>query len=241
MRCRSGFLVVALMLSSTTSFAATMTEQFDAAAKRGQHTYVMFYRADDVPTQKMVSTIRSHVAKTGEKTTWVAVNVRDPREAQLVKRFDASRIPLPATFGVAPNGAISGVFRQKVSAAQLSGAILTPKSSDMVKALQSQKIAVVAMMPAADTPLPAGMTALMQDPSFKGVLHAVSACASDPSEASFFSRMQVNRNLQSPVVLMFAPPGRHLGTFPATVSGPQLAQALHQSGKCSCSKCKAKK
>ena len=240
MRCRLR-LLAALMLFSTTSYAATMTERFDEAAKRGQHTYVMFYRADDVATKQMASTIRSHVAKTGEKTAWVVVNVRDPNEAQLVKRFGASRIPLPATFGVAPNGAVSGVFRQKVSEAQLSGAILTPKYSEMVKALQSQKIAVVCMKPEANTPPPAGMTALGQDPTFQGSLQMVTAHASDASEADFFSRMKVNPNLSSPVVLIFAPPGTHLGTFPATVSGSQLAQALHKSGKCNCAKCKAKR
>ena len=240
MRCLPGLLVV-LTLFSATSFAATMTERFDAAAKRGQHTYVMFYRAEDVATQQMASTVRSHVAKTGDKTTWVAVNVTDPREAQLVKRFDASRIPLPATFGVAPNGAVSGVFRQKVSETQLSNAILTPKYSEMVKALQTQRIAVVCMMPHANVQPPAGMTTLVQDPNFKGIVHPLTAYASDPAEASFFSRMQVNRNLKTPVVLMFAPPGTHLGTYPATVSGPQLAQALHKSGKCSCSKCQARR
>ena len=231
-------LLASLMLFST-SFAATatMTEQFDAAAKRGQHTYLMFYRADDVATQQMASTIRSHVAGTGEKTTWVAVNVSDPKEAQLVKRFDASRIPLPAVFGIAPNGAVAGVFQQRVSPAQLNGAILTPMYSDMVKALQSQKIALVSMMPAANTPLPPGVAALMQDPNFKSIVHPVKAYATDTNEANFFARMNVDRKLQAPVVMVFTPPGTHIGTFAGNVSGQQLAQKLHQSGKCNCSKC----
>ena len=241
LRFSAAIFCCSTLFCSTTSFAATMTERFDAAAKRGQHTYVMFYRADDAATKQMASTIRSHVAETGDQTTWVIVNVRDRNEAQLVKRFDAARIPLPATFGVAPNGAISGVFRQKVSPAQLSGAILTPKYSEMVKALQSQKIAVVCMMPSANSQPPAGMSALVQDPNFKGIVQPITAFASDSSEANFFSRMQIDRNLTSPVVLMFAPPGTHLGTFPANVSGPQLAQTLHKSGKCNCSKCQSKR
>ena len=234
-RCLPG-LLVALMLFST-SFAATMTEQFNSAAKRGQHTYVMFYRANDAATQQMASTIQSQVTAEGEKTTWVAVNVSDPKEAQLVKRFDASRIPLPAVFGIAPSGAVAGVFRQRVSQEQLSGSILTPMYSDMVKALQSQKIAVVSLMPAADTPPPPGVTALMQDPNFKTIVHPVKAYATDTNEANFFARMNVDRKLKSPVVMVFTPPGTHIGTFAGNVSGQQLAQKLHQSGKCNCSKC----
>ena len=233
-------LMVTFSCSPAISFAATMTERVEAAAKSGKYTYVMFYRANDVATQRMASTVQSHVAETGEKTTWVTVNVRDRREAGLVKRFDASRMPLPAVFGVAPNGAVTGVFRQNVNQEQLAHAILTPMYSDMVKGLQSQRIAVVCMMPAAGTPIPAGVQALQQDPAFQGKLHQVTAYATDSSEADFFRRMRVNRNLSAPVVLVFAPPGTHVGTFNATASGHEIAQKLHNSGKCTCSKCQQK-
>lgn len=240
MRCLLG-LIVALSFLPAISFAGKTTEQVEAAAESGKYAYVMFYRANDGATKRMASMVQSHVAETGEKTTWVAVNVRDQREAQLVKRFDASRIPLPAVFGVAPNGAVTGVFREEVNQEQLNNAILTPMYSDMVKGLQSQRIAVVCMMPAADTPIPAGVTALQQDPAFEGKLHEVTAYATDSSEAEFFRRMRVDRNLETPVVLIFTPPGTHLGTFEATVSGQELAQTLHRSGKCNCSKCQQKR
>ena len=112
MRCLLSLLFAFAFIPAICS-AATMTEQVEAAAKSGKYTYVMFYRANDTATQRMASTIRSHVTENGDKTTWVTVNVRDRKEASLVKRFDASRIPLPAVFGVAPNGAVTGVFRQK--------------------------------------------------------------------------------------------------------------------------------
>ena len=220
--------------------AATRTDLVEAAAKNGKYTYVMFYRANDAATQRMASTIRAQVTENDEKTTWVTVNVRDRKEASLVKRFDASRIPLPAVFGVAPNGAVTGVFRQKVDQAQLTQAILTPKYADMVKALQNQQIAVVCLMPTADTPIPAGVTTLQQNPEFKGKLHQVTAYATEVAEAGFFQRMQVDPTLGAPAVLMFAPPGTHLGTFDAAVSGETLAQELHKSGKCNCSKCQKK-
>ena len=220
------------------SFAATMTEQVEAAAQSGKYTYVMFYRANDTATKRMASTIQSHVSETAAKTTWVTVNVRDRKEASLVKRFDASRIPLPAVFGVAPNGAVTGVFQQRVDQEQLTNAVLTPNYADMVKALQSQQIAIVCMLPTADTPVPSGVKSLQQNPAFKGKLHEVKAFATDGAEAEFFRRMQVDPSLDAPVTILFAPPGTHLGTFDATVSGDELAQQLHKSGKCNCAKCK---
>ncbi|MGB6041956.1 MAG: hypothetical protein WBF93_02255 [Pirellulales bacterium] len=239
MRCLLGLFVTVAFLP-TISVAATMTERVEAAAKSGKYTYVMFYRANDAATQDMANTIKSHADVTDENTAWVTVDVRDRNEARLVRRFDASRIPLPAVFSVAPNGAITGVFRQTVKQEQLTDAILTPMYADMVKALQNQQIAVVCMMPAADTPTPIGVIALQQDPAFEGKLHQVTAHATDNAEAEFFRRMRVDQNLDAPVVFLFAPPGTHVGTFEATVSGHELAQKLHKSGKCNCSKCQHK-
>ncbi len=230
-------LIAAVSFAPASSIIAGTTEQVETAAESGKYTYVMFYRSNDDATQRMARAVQSHVAEVGDRTTWVTVNVHDRREAPLVKRFDASRIPLPAVFGVAPNGAVTGVFREKVNEEQLHMAILTPMYSDMVKGLQSQRIAVVCMMPDADAPIPTGVKALQQNPAFEGKLHQVRACASDSSEAEFFRRMHVDPDLDAPVVLVFAPPGTHVGTFEATVSGQELAQALHRSGKCNCSKC----
>lgn len=238
--CRMLGVLAAFAIIPSFCSAATLTEQVEAAAKNGKYTYVMFYRANDTATQRMATTIQTHVTETAAKTTWVTVDVRDRKEATLVKRFDASRIPLPAVFGVAPNGAVTGVFPQKVDQNQLTNAILTPNYSEMVKALQNQKIAIVCMLPTADDAIPSGVSALQQNPAFKNKLHQVKAVATDSDEAEFFRRMQVDMNLETPVVLMFAPPGTHLGTFEATVSGEELTQELHKSGKCNCAKCQKK-
>ena len=234
-------LLIAFALIPSLCPAANLTQQVAAAAKGGKYTYVMFYRANDNATQQMASTIKSHVSETSDKTTWVSVNVRDRNESSLVKRFDASRMPLPAVFGVAPNGAVTGVFRQTVDQKQLTNAILTPQYSDMVKALQSQKIAVVCLMPETTTATPVGVAELQKDPAFKGKLYEVKASATDEAESEFFRRMHVDRNLESPVVLIFAPPGTHLGTFDANITSNELAEQLHKSGKCNCSKCQQKR
>lgn len=241
MRCPLGLFLAAAILFPSLGRAATTAEQVDAASEKGKYTYVMFYRSNDSATQKMASTIRDHVSETSEKTTWVTVNVRDRKEAALIKRFDASRIPLPAVFGVAPNGAVTGVYRQKVDEQQLTNAILTPKYAEMVKALQSQKIAVVCLMPASQSQMPAGVAALLKDPAFKNKLYSINASATNAEEGEFFRRMHVDTTLDAPVVLMFAPPGTHLGTYQATVTGEELATQLHKSGKCNCSKCQKKK
>ena len=72
MRCLLGLIIILAFLP-VNGFAAKMTERVEAAAKNGQYTYVMFYRADNAATEQMANTIRSHVAETGEKTTWAVI------------------------------------------------------------------------------------------------------------------------------------------------------------------------
>jgi hypothetical protein len=147
---------------------------------------------------------------------------------------------MPTVMGVAPNGAITGVYQLRVSEQQLDSAILTPRYSEMVKSLQSQKITVVCLQPARGGFVPDGVSQLEKDPNLKNYVVRISASADDAREARFFERMRVKPDIRKPVVLMFAPPGVYLGTFDEKVSGQELANTIHKSGKCSCKHCQSK-
>ncbi len=223
---------------SDAAFASSATETLKAAAKKGKYTYVMFYRASDAATKSMQSLVKQQVEKTPTNTSWVQVNVADPTAAALVKKYDASRLAMPAVVGVAPNGAVTGVFSLKVSQQQLSNAVLTPRYSEMVKKLQEQKVTLVCLQPATGGYVPADVTQLEADAHLKKHVVRVTAMANDAAEARFFQRMKVRTDIKTPVVLMFAPPGVYLGKFDASVSGQQLATLIHKSGRCSCEACR---
>ncbi len=218
--------------------AATPGERVEAAAASGKHSYVMFYRSDDDRTQSMAETIEGFVSQRPDETSWVKVNVTDSAGKDLVERFKASRLPLPAVFGLAPNGAITFVRKLAVDTDTLEGGIVTPQCSAMVEALQRQKVTVVCFHPSGSPAIPKGVQALARDRNLGPQLSFVSAIADDPAEARFFQRMRVERDITSPAVLVFAPPGSFIGRFPANVSSATLAKAIHGSGKCNCKKCR---
>ena len=234
------FLVAFQFLLVSQASSAKITEGIQASAKSGKYTYIMFYREHDGATRQMASAIDRQVSKTPELTSWVKVNVKDRSAAGLIKKYDATRLPMPTVMGVAPNGAITCVCQLKVSQEQLDNAILTPRYCKMVKKLQEQKITVVCLQPVRGGFVPAGVTQLEKDPNLKKYVVRVSASADDVREARFFERMRVKTNIRKPVVLMFAPPGVYLGTFNAEVSGQELANVIHKSGKCSCEHCQKK-
>ncbi len=233
-------LVAVHLLIVGQTAAASITGVMQASAKDGKYTYVMFYRTQDEATRQMASVINRQVSKRSAQTSWVQVNVADRSAADIVKRYDASRLPMPTLMGVAPNGAITGVYQLSVNEQQLDSAVLTPRYSEMVKKLQEQKITVICLQPAVGGFVPAGVTQLEADPNLKKFVVQVSASADDVREARFFENMRVRTDIKQPVVLMFAPPGVFLGRFDASVSGQELAETIHKSGRCSCKHCESK-
>ena len=239
MRTLCCLTVVQFLLVSQAS-AAKFSEAIQASADTGKYTYIMFYRAEDSATDRMAAAIGQQVAKKSEDTSWVKISVTDAAAADVVKKYDASRLPMPTVIGLAPNGAVTGIFQMKVSEKQLDSAILTPQYSEMVKKLQEQKIAVVCLHPAGGGTVPAGVKQLEADENLKDHVVRVNASADDAKEARFFQRMFVKPDIQEPAVLVFAPPGVFVGRFNARVSGQELASAIHKSGQCSCKHCQSK-
>ena len=234
---KSYLFVLTLMTATPCCWGANYSAQLRSAAELGKTTYVMFHRDNNPATQRMSQVVESVVQQNADKSTWFQVNLADPEGAELVRRFDATRIPLPAVFGLAPNGAVTGVYRMQVHPQQLQTALLTRGHAEMVKALQNQKVVVAVFQPATGGSLPAGVQEFCQNADFSGQVQVIEVAAGNPEEAPFFSRMKVHPQLTAPVVLLFVPPGSHLGTFNGDVSGSFLAQKVHNSGKCNCAKC----
>lgn len=236
--CATGLLAI-LVSATGTAFAASPAEQqlSDVAGKQ-QYAYVLFYRQDDAATKAMRQVVELHVAAHADSAALVPVKVDDPAESALVRRFDASRTPLPAVMGLAPNGAVTGMYPLRVEPAQLEKALLTPQYAVMVKALQEQKIAVLCLQPAGGGDVPKGIPEFESDPVFRGHTQRVVAQAGDAAEAKFFERMKVSRDITAPVVLVFAPPGVYVGKFDGQVRGAEIAKQVHASGRCNCEHCK---
>lgn len=239
MRIFCCLVAIQLMLLNQ-ALAAKVTERSEASAKAGKYTYLMFYREHDAATKHMAAVIERQISKTPNLASRMQINVTDRSAAAVVKKYDATRLPMPSVMGIAPNGAITGVYQLRVSEQQLDNAILTPRYSQMVKKLQEQKITVVCLQPARGEFVPDGVAQLEKDPNLKNFVVRISASADDAREARFFERMRVKTDITKPAVLMFAPPGVFLGRFDASVSGKQLADVIHKSGQCSCKHCQGK-
>lgn len=162
-----------------------------ADAARNQKTcFVLFWKEDDAATRAVRQTLNTFVEARDKQAAWVSVRTTDAAEKAVVDRFGVSRAPMPLVLAVAPNGAITGGFPQKVTEAQLSGAFVSPNMAKCLHALQSRKLVLLCVQPPKEA-VPAGVTQFQADPQYLPHTAVVSLDPADPAEARHLKDLQV--------------------------------------------------
>jgi hypothetical protein len=203
-----------------------------AAARAQKYLFLLFWKEDDPATRAMRQTLEAFIASQGRRASWVGVRTGDPVEKNLVDQFGVSRAPLPLVLTVAPNGAVTGGFPLKVTAARLAQALVSPAMARCLKALQSRKLVLLCVRPK-NQAIPAGAQAFQADPQYQPHTELVSLNAADPGEAATLRQFQLAPQPATAVTLLLAPPGGVLGKFKGDVSKQQLLDKL-KAARCGC-------
>ena len=201
------------------------------AAKNNQFSFIMFYRARNASVQQMHRTVTSALSA-NEESVIVPVQVGDPAEAELVKKFDATRLPMPALAVLAPNGAVCSVIPRRVTERQVVACLVSPAQAECLKALQDNRIVALCTQPTADSGIPQGVRQFEKDELVRDRMQVITVLATDPKEAPFLKQLRVPAGRNTPVVALMAPPGVMVGVFNSDVTHMQLSQKLIAAGKC---------
>lgn len=221
--------VTTIRLPSATQAEATL----EKAATDGKYTFLVFYKTNDAATQAMAATLKEGLASRGEIATWAYVQVGQPAEKALVDKYDVSRAPMPMTIAVAPNGAMTGMFAQKLTAEGIENSFVTPTMTRCMKSLQEGKLVFVCVQGSDKAPSPASLKDFQADAHFKDRLATYSLLAADPAEGKFLKQLQIDAaKAKGTTTALLAPPGVLIGKFDAAASKDEIAAALAKAGKC---------
>ena len=137
---------IAQQTAATTPAAAAVSkaqQTLDKAAEEGKYTFLLFYKQNDQLTKEMAATLNAGLANKTEQAVVASAQVGIPAEQALVTKYDVSRAPMPMTVVIAPNGALTGIFSQRVAVDKLSDAFVTPTMMLTMKSLQAGKLVLV--------------------------------------------------------------------------------------------------
>lgn len=165
------------------------------SAEQGKFTFIVFYRADDDATRGIMAQIVTEtVAKRAGQAVPVFVQITNPAEQAIVKQFDvAGELPMPMTLATAPNGAITGVFPQRVAEAQLATAFVTPAMSHCMKSMQAGKLVFLCVQTTPQPTVPQAVNEFLADPQFKDRGDVVLVNAADPAEAQLLAELELGK------------------------------------------------
>lgn len=227
-----GGLTTSFTLAAENSVSKAQ-QVLDQSAEQQKYTFLLFYKEDNQATRTMAQTLKSGVAKRADRSSMCFVSVADPAEQAVVKRFGVARAPLPFALAVAPNGAITGLFSQKLADANLEGAFVTPGMAHCMKSMQDKKLVLVCVHASARTATPVAVKEFQADPEFKDRVTVISVQAGDPEEAQFLKQMEiVPAKTKGSTIVFLAPPAVLVGKFDATATKAEMAAALHKAGQC---------
>jgi hypothetical protein len=204
-----------------------------AASEQGKFVFLLFHRTDDAATADMAQRLNQGIADRQGEAMMAYVNVAEPAEKAVIEKLGVSRAPLPLTLAVAPNGAITGVFVQRLGATSVDQAIVTPAMMASMKALQDGKIVVVCVHESRVAGVPSAVTQIKKDPHYADRTTTVSLVSTDPAEAKFLANMKLKAaSVQGLKMVVLAPPGVLVDSFDATATAGEIAAALAKAGKC---------
>ncbi|QDU82350.1 hypothetical protein Pla110_41050 [Polystyrenella longa] len=222
-------IISSMMISAQ---AASPAEQaVNQAAENNQFSYVLFYKANDAATKAMHGTLTATLSKRTD-TAIIPVNAADSNEQVLIKRFDVTRLPLPAVAVLAPNGAVCSVMPRQVSSQQLLACIVSPVQATCLKTLQDNKLVALCVLPNAQASIPQGVVNFKQDKHFQDRTRVIPVLATDEQEAKFLNQLKVPTNQSTAVVAFIAPPGVMVGMFNEKVTQNEMAEKLAAAGQC---------
>ncbi|MFO1043779.1 MAG: hypothetical protein U0941_18515 [Planctomycetaceae bacterium] len=236
----AGVLVASLCSSVNAQQAAAVRPVASAAeatlekaAAEGKYTFLVFYKTNDSATQAMTTVLKEGLSTRAEIATNAYVQVGQPGEKALVDRFDVSRAPMPMTIAVAPNGAITGMFAQKLTPEGIENSFVTPTMTKCMKSLQEGKLVLVSVRSTEKAMTPVSLKEFQADPHFKDRVVSYSMLAADSAEGKFMKQMQLEASaVKGTTTVLLAPPGVLVGKFDELATKDDIAGALAKAGKC---------
>jgi len=202
------------------------------AAEAGKYIFMFFSKTDNEQTLAMRKVFDKAMEKVADRAQWIAVDVNDASEKAIVSKFQLDRAPLPLVLAMAPNGAITGGFPQKVEEQQLVDAFATPVTEKVMKHLQDGKLVFVCVQNSKTKSNDAAMQGVRDfkaDSRFASATEIVMLDPTDSAEAAFLANLKIESDTEEAVTIFMAPPGSVLEEYKGATDKAQLVSTLQKA------------
>jgi hypothetical protein len=205
-------------------------EAMEKAGNSDKYVFALFYREDNDQLTSARSLVESSQKKIVRKSEIVEINVTDPTEQDVVNKYGTSRAPMPLILLIAPNGAImTGAPAAQLDENRLADAVGTKGSEQVIKAVQQKNMVVLCTQgkkTAGNAAAMRGVKDFVKDSKYSASTAVVTIDPSDPAEAKFLSKLNIDVNSPTAITTLLAPNGSVIGTFQGATTMDKLAASV---------------
>jgi hypothetical protein len=204
----------------------------ERAAQADKYLFAMFRKAEDEQTAEMRKVLAAAMEKISERAMSVEVDVTAESEGGIVDRFRLQYAPMPLLLVVAPNGVVTGGFPVRVNEQSLLSAFTTPRTTELLKALEEGKLVFVCVQNSKSKSRKQAMRGVRKfrkDPRFADATEMITVDPADTAEHELLENLQIDPRTPEAVTVFFGPRGRPIGEFYGETSLDELVHTLHAS------------
>ena len=143
----TALVVIGAACTAPAAFAATKASPAEtsikAAGRQNRYAIVTFYKKNDAASTKMLAEAKQLQAKYSSRANFVSADVGNAAHKELISQYGVDRAPIPLTLVIAPNGAVTAGYPSEIKKTDLSDAFVSSGMADVLKVLQSRKLALV--------------------------------------------------------------------------------------------------
>ena len=214
-----------------------------AAAKQNRYAIVTFYKKNDAASTKMLTEAKKLQAKYSSRASFVSADVGNSIHQGIISRYGVNRSPVPLTLVIAPNGAVTAGYPNEIKQTDLSDAFVSSRMADVLKVLQSGKLAAICVQNSKTKHNQESLDAakgLRSDKRLADLVGIVTVDPSDKAESKFMSLCKVDANSPNAQLVVIVPPGKIVGKFDGAISKDTVLASVMKScssGSCGPSGC----
>ena len=223
-------LLVQTAYAVTKSDPKTAEEAIALAQNSKQYLFISFYDKEDEMFKEMENTIKTFRSKSSSMVLTYRASTLSDKESAVVEKYGVNRASLPLLLVLAPNGAITGGFPQKVTTEQLTKSCSVPKLvMNILKPLQEGKIALVSLQnnkTKFNQESDKAVYDFSSDARLKPFIEVIKADPDDKKNADFLTQCKLGNTISESTVVFIIPPGSVVGVYPGKITKDTLMAAL---------------
>jgi len=225
----AGAMMMTASWAADTQNAASGLKSFEASWKADHYVLAFFYsEMNDIVKEKKAG-FETMAAGLKDKADVHFVDIKDPKQSDVVTLYKVDRAPMPIVLVVAPNGAITGGFPRDFTEESIQNAIVGPLTTQCLKAIQDGKFVFVCVQgddAKANASAMKGVTDFKNDILYNTQTEVVIFKGTGPSEQRMMKSLGFDEKSAEPMTAFLAPPGAIIGKFTGATDKGTLIAAL---------------